>query len=1070
MRLHRLTVEAFGPFAERVDLDLDTVATSGVFLIHGPTGAGKTSLLDALCFALYADVPGARTRQGLRSDHAPAEAVPWVQVEFTAAGRRLRVRRSPEHRRPKRRGTGTVRVPATVALSEHDGTGWQPVSTRHDEVGEVVNDVLGMGLSQFAQVVLLPQGKFADFLRAGNEERRQVLERLFEIGSYGDIETWFEAERKRTAREVTQLRAALDIDRARLGDLVLPAVAPPSAADPAAVAPAGDPAVGPSAPAAVVGAVDASSLPDVVAGWLDAAAQQVTTTLAALDTAEAAAERAAAQHTRAAALVALKHRAEQAQERIDALVVDEPAQQQRRRELADARRAATLAGHVAAAEDSRRRVAAAAAATRLVGRELGRWGLKPPTARQADDLAAQVRDRSRTIAELSRVTAAAHDTNATLRGHEADATAAAAALATAIADVTGRRVTVAMARALVARSEAAETALARAAQETLRLGRLRDQLGDLAQARDRQLDADAAVTEATAGWLSAREDLVAVQERRLAGMAGEMASALSDGQPCAVCGATEHPEPALGSSLPVSSGEVARARNRVQDRDDERERALRHQTAGHTRIEVLQAEIRRELGLAACDAVDVAVLRARVMRDLTRVQADLVMAKPDADLTQARRAALHTAEQDAQAANRSFTAAAQASAAAAALVVHSRGLVHAQVRDVADHLAAHDGCPCLAEPASGEEATEGTPLVARLAHAETVVASHEALDRQAATLVGAAAEERRCIERADQASDALASAAHQVGFDSVEQALASRRDAGIVTSLERRIRDHDSDLRLAGSALSQDGVAAAAWSPMPDLAPLEHTASLARHAAIEARDEYREADRRHRAVARLAPEVQRHARALVAATHRADEVGQVADLVLGSGSDNLLRMRLTSFVLAARLEAVVALANERLAQMGAGRYLLEHTDARAARGARSGLGLRVLDQWTGQTRETATLSGGESFMVSLSLALGLADAVQAESGGRDLATLFVDEGFGSLDDESLDEVMDLLDQLREGGRAVGVISHVSEMRTRIPSQVTVTKTTAGSRVQIRLDGAGATEAPDRHARPTRRPA
>jgi exonuclease SbcC len=177
----------------------------------------------------------------------------------------------------------------------------------------------------------------------------------------------------------------------------------------------------------------------------------------------------------------------------------------------------------------------------------------------------------------------------------------------------------------------------------------------------------------------------------------------------------------------------------------------------------------------------------------------------------------------------------------------------------------------------------------------------------------------------------------------------------------------------------------------------------------------------------------------------------------GTGGDNTLRMRLTSFVLAARLEKVAVLANERLRVMGGGRYLLEHTDDRAARGARSGLGLRVLDQWTGRTRETASLSGGECFLASLALALGLADAGREEAGGLDLGTLFVDEGFGSLDDESLEQVLSVLDGLREGGRAVGVVSHVADLRTRIPHQAVVHKTSRGSTVQVRT-AAGATDA------------
>ncbi|HZB31048.1 MAG TPA: SMC family ATPase, partial [Streptosporangiaceae bacterium] len=178
---------------------------------------------------------------------------------------------------------------------------------------------------------------------------------------------------------------------------------------------------------------------------------------------------------------------------------------------------------------------------------------------------------------------------------------------------------------------------------------------------------------------------------------------------------------------------------------------------------------------------------------------------------------------------------------------------------------------------------------------------------------------------------------------------------------------------------------------------------------------------------------------------------RLAALATGQPGANRLSMRLSAYVLAARLEQVVAAANERLARMSAGRYALVHTVDRAAgdrRGGSGGLGLRVVDAWTGQERDPVTLSGGESFITSLSLALGLADVVTVEAGGTEIGTLFVDEGFGSLDDETLDEVMDVLDGLRDGGRAVGIVSHVAELRARIPAQLHVRKTRTGSHLEV----------------------
>jgi exonuclease SbcC len=203
-------------------------------------------------------------------------------------------------------------------------------------------------------------------------------------------------------------------------------------------------------------------------------------------------------------------------------------------------------------------------------------------------------------------------------------------------------------------------------------------------------------------------------------------------------------------------------------------------------------------------------------------------------------------------------------------------------------------------------------------------------------------------------------------------------------------------------------------------------------------------------VERLLPMVRDASAAVATAAARDARVRDLADATSGVGGDNTLRMRLTAYVLAARLEKVAALANERLAVLGGGRYVLEHSDERAARGARSGLGLRVLDGWTGRARDTASLSGGESFMASLALALGLADAVREEVGGLDLGTLFIDEGFGSLDDDSLEQVLTVLDGLREGGRAVGVVSHVADLRARITHQAVVHKGTSGSTVEVRV--------------------
>ncbi|HVE26058.1 MAG TPA: SMC family ATPase, partial [Sporichthya sp.] len=205
MRPHWLEITAFGAFAGTVRVDFDDLAQSGLFLLHGETGAGKSTLLDALGFALYGRVPGDRGAvRRLRSDHAGATARTCVRLEVTIGGRRLRITRTPEQSRPKVRGEGMTTEPAKVVLEERTETGWEAVSTRVGEADQEITDRLGMTADQFFQVILLPQGEFARFLRAPSDERVVLLERLFGTDRFRDVEQWL-ADRRRTTGQAVDL-------------------------------------------------------------------------------------------------------------------------------------------------------------------------------------------------------------------------------------------------------------------------------------------------------------------------------------------------------------------------------------------------------------------------------------------------------------------------------------------------------------------------------------------------------------------------------------------------------------------------------------------------------------------------------------------------------------------------------------------------------------------------------------------------------------------------------------------------------------------------------------------------
>ncbi|MGA8257964.1 MAG: SMC family ATPase, partial [Nocardioides sp.] len=309
----------------------------------------------------------------------------------------------------------------------------------------------------------------------------------------------------------------------------------------------------------------------------------------------------------------------------------------------------------------------------------------------------------------------------------------------------------------------------------------------------------------------------------------------------------------------------------------------------------------------------------------------------------------------------------------------------------------------------------------------------------------AAASAAACLD----ARRAMVDAAEDAGFDTVHTAVAAALDREVLTSLAARITHHEQRLAVVREVLASPDVVSATALPAPDVDGLSqaHDAALAAHTSAATAADLAAARRRR--IGELTDQLDGALHAWWPVRDELTLTAGLASFVDGKSADNTLRMRLSAYVLAYRLTQVVAAANQRLARMSDQRYSLEHTGRRGAGETRGGLSLLVRDDWSGESRDPATLSGGETFVVSLALALGLADVITHESGGAALDTLFVDEGFGSLDADTLDDVMDTLDALRDGGRVVGVVSHVAEMRDRIPTQLVVTKSRTGSRVDVR---------------------
>lgn len=1042
MRIHHLTATAFGPFPDEISVDFDTLTSAGLFLIHGPTGAGKTSLLDAICFALFADVPGLRDKRGIVSDHAAPTATPSVELEFTCGTRRFTIHRSPAHIRPKKRGSGTIEAPATVTLSELRAGTWAVLSTRNDEAAEVLHDVLGMGKEQFAKVAMLPQGEFAAFLTAKDDERRALLEKLFDITRFADVEEWLVDERRTSEARVSSLRSSIDTDLARLADVVAASglgadVSAGGDAEPAVDERTleGQPVLDPTSPEAIRGLIE------VTGRDLDA---QVSEAMVALDAAVAVESAAAASAEDARAVMGLRERARVARATLVALADNEDEIASARITHDAASRASSVRGHVAAIA---REVSEAERAATVLASAAGRVRVSVPEADDPIALVEELQGHDEALRELVRLADAREQRARQVREQLDAVTRATSTLESADSDraaashrVAAAEVSVADALEAEALTSGAQSAAA-AADDRLQLARR--VIAD--EATVARLVASAA--EARTAAQDARDHEQDVVARRLSQMAAELAEGLIDGRACPVCGADEHPAPAHGDAR-VTAAELDEARLTHVALT----RAHQQAEAVAASAQALLTEALRTLGVDSPRDVDVRaltevaeaasehrqVLRARAS---TRATADQALVAARGELQRIDQA-VTAAQRDLA---RATTVAEQAKEADLTDVVASDAL-----------LEAHCTCPCLGgtdEEAAIRRRDEAFAAGATAAAARELVRVHD-------SLVAAAQAWRNALERSDEISLRVTSAtevghvaAAEAGFDSLDEAAAATMAPAALDRLRDRLHDHDRARSSATAVLEDPDVVAAEAAPAPDLEAVAAAAHQARSALLMAQSAQTEASAARRSFTTVRSSLLAGLDAAGPALTHHHRIKELADTFTGGGLNNTLRMRLTSFVLAARLDTVARLANERLRIMGDGRYTLEHSDRLAARGARSGLGLRVLDQWTGVSRETSTLSGGEAFMASLALALGLADAVREESGGFDLGTLFVDEGFGTLDDESLEQVISVLDSLREGGRAVGVVSHVGELRSRITSQLVVRKTASGSTVAISTPGA-----------------
>ncbi|MFI1369297.1 AAA family ATPase [Streptomyces griseochromogenes] len=1005
MHLHHLNIQAFGPFGNSESVDFNDLSGAGLFLLRGDTGAGKTSVLDAVCFALYGTVPGVRPTHRLRSDHASADRRTKVTLDFSAAGRRLKITRTPKQSYPSSRAkNGFATAEATVQLHEWAGTldaggDWEPVCANHQDTAREIEAVLGLSKEQFCQVVLLPQGDFAKFLRADAKDRAGLLSRLFGTSRFQELQGWL-AKRSRAAKEDLEQVATGLLHLSERIDQAAGPILPEDSGARHATRPDAE------QPAATLAWAQ---------GLLDRAQEAHTVALAEEDHSDGAYQKAKQDQQAAMDLADRQTQYTDALQQRAALDEQAGGHPRLREQLDHGTRAEPLRIPLDAVERTAHahQEAQAAETVARTALDAAHTHAGTPQLQLAHDqrhteigrLQGLLPQEER-LTELDRQLADLKDKEAQAQGVHDDADQWLQTWPATQAEHTALIEALSKAADRIPQLEEQVKDL----DATLAAARNRDTLAErLDQAQTLQSQRHAEALAAKKTWLDLRE-------LRLNGMAGELAAELADGTPCTVCGSTVHP-----SKAPLPAGRPTReAEEEARTAHEEAEAAHADATRSGSDLATQHAE-----ALGAAGTTSIASLETEL---------EAARAAHQAACDQAGR--LGTAQQHLATLRTECDTRTQQRQEAKDLLVECRTRHTAlaqQQRTIALTLADARGTATTLKDRISELVREAENL------------SH-AID--AAQLLAAAADRHQdAVNAADQA-------AHQAGFPTRQDAAAALRPTSLLRQWAEELKQWDHDDAIVTNTLNRSGLIEAHVQPPADLLA---AADTLRQAEAQLKTTAGASQQAHKRVTDLTPlvaDLTARLADLAPLQARYALTDRLARIACATDTTNTLSMELEAYVLAARLEEIAEAANTRLQAMTSDRYLLVHSDEKEAgrRGRlKAGLGLRVLDTWTGTHRETSTLSGGETFTASLALALGLADVVTQEASGRPLGTLFIDEGFGTLDEQNLQDVMDVLDQLRAGARSVGIVSHVAELGRRIPNQLRVTKQRNGSALRHVVD-------------------
>jgi DNA repair protein SbcC/Rad50 len=1013
MRPLMLTMRAFGPYGGEQHLDFAELGDHTAFLIHGPTGAGKSTILDAIAYALYGKSSGGgRTDQDMRSKHAAAGTATEVVFTFGIGTERYRVTRRPLYLRPPSRGQGKMVKEDPFAELERltiDETAETMVEGVR-AVSEEAERLLGLSYDQFRQVAVLAQGRFLEFLEADATKRKDVLTTLFGAERFEQIE-------KRLATEAKELATRVKNQVERRAGLL-----------------------------ASLGLTDVSAL-DAHRDHIEARLDAATVAIAAAATTRDEARLALAAGERAQQLVEQDQAARAALAAVEARSEEMPGKRRRvelgeraaglndamravetRRQERDARLAATSQAQTALETAE----AALATAEAELLREEGR-------AQERADATARAVEAERLVDVVAEV-ATMQERQVTLRkavDRLATQHAASELQRTALRErQPGLEAAVREAELASAQQEGFRLRVEQLRSRLTRVEQLRGLIAEHAAAEQQALEAQERVEETEWLTLEQRRDTQDLERRWVAGQAGRLAATLVLGEPCPVCGAVEHPRPAQSGVDQINDDMLEEARQAAEAARQAYDDARGALTIAVARRDDLAHRVAMEHEAVGAEEDGAALARTIEAEEQTRIQAERFAGELPARREALQKLSDEKATVEEQLAEHEKQLQAQRSA-----VAEVSTLLEDRERQVPTHLRTVEQARQAADVARASSRALEAAYTRTRTQADAA-ANTVATDRAVLAERRTAAEE--AVALATTLEQDIGGRLAAAGFSDEVAFAAARIEPDVLATLKREVTAYDEALTQARNRAEQTSLAAKDVTA-PDMAALQAGLRKADEELAERQSEAAKLERERQQIDEVAQQIEALSSTLQTDEDRHRAVDHLWQMASGKNDQKL---SFHQYVLARTFDEVLESASRRLRSMSDGRYTIQRAVSPKDRKRSGGLDIVVDDFYTSSQRRTQTLSGGEGFLASLALALGLADIVQSKSGGIYLETLFVDEGFGTLDPDTLDDCLETLLDLQAGGRLVGIISHVVALQSRIPAHLRVRRGPGGSEAEF----------------------